>query len=285
MAVLPSVAPAAVPDAGVRRGGSPLLLLLPAIAVLLVMFVLPVGIIMWRSVTDPETGLGNYAWILSSDTAMGALIRTFAVAALVTGITLVLAYPYAYLMLVSGPRARAALTLIALLPFWTSLMVRTFAWMILLQDNGIVAALTGQSFLGTTAGVVIGMTQVLLPFMVLPLYATMTAVDTRLVPAAQTLGAPPLKAFVQVFMPLTLPGVAAGCLTVFITALGFYVTPALLGSPQDAMISQQIYVQVNGLLQWGRGGALGTVLLVLTLALLGIAALILRYSSVRGGRK
>ena len=285
MAVLPSVAPGAAPAAGARRGGSPLLLLLPAIAVLLIMFVLPVGIIMWRSVTDPETGLGNYAWILSSETAMGSLIRTFVIAALVTGITLVLAYPYAYLMLVSGPRARAALTLLALLPFWTSLMVRTFAWMILLQENGIVAALTGQSFLGTTTGVVIGMTQVLLPFMVLPLYATMTAVDTRLVPAAQTLGASPLKAFVQVFMPLTLPGVAAGSLTVFITALGFYVTPALLGSPQDAMISQQIFVQVNGLLQWGRGGALGTVLLVLTLVLIGVAALILRYSPARGGRK
>jgi putative spermidine/putrescine transport system permease protein len=283
MAVLTAVASGAVRDAGTRRGGRPVLLLLPAIAVLLIMFVLPVGIIVWRSVTDPQTGFGNYTWIFSSDTATGSLIRTFGIAALVTGITLALAYPYAYLMLVSGPRARAALILIALLPFWTSLMVRTFAWMILLQDNGIVAALTGQSFLGTTAGVVIGMTQVLLPFMVLPLYATMTAVDTRLVPAAQTLGASPLKAFAQVFVPLTLPGVAAGCLTVFITALGFYVTPALLGSPQDAMISQQIFTQVNGLLQWGRGGALGTVLLVLTLALLGIAALILRYSPLRGG--
>jgi putative spermidine/putrescine transport system permease protein len=283
MAVLTAVASGAVRDAGTRRGGRPLLLLLPAIAVLLIMFVLPVGIIVWRSVTDPQTGFENYSWILSSNTAMGSLIRTFGIAALVTGITLALAYPYAYLMLVSGPRARAALILIALLPFWTSLMVRTFAWMILLQDNGIVAALTGQSFLGTTAGVVIGMTQVLLPFMVLPLYATMTAVDTRLVPAAQTLGASPLKAFAQVFVPLTLPGVAAGCLTVFITALGFYVTPALLGSQQDAMISQQIFTQVNGLLKWGRGGALGTVLLVLTLALLGIAALILRYSPARGG--
>jgi putative spermidine/putrescine transport system permease protein len=284
MAVLTAVAPGAVRDAGTRRGGRPVLLLLPAIAVLLIMFVLPVGIIVWRSVTDPQAGFGNYTWIFSSDTATGSLIRTFGIAALVTGITLVLAYPYAYLMLVSGPRARAALILIALLPFWTSLMVRTFAWMILLQDNGIVAALTGgQAFLGTTAGVVIGMTQVLLPFMVLPLYATMTAVDTELVPAAQTLGASPLKAFAQVFVPLTLPGVAAGCLTVFITALGFYVTPALLGSPQDAMISQQIFTQVNGLLKWGRGGALGTVLLVLTLALLGIAALILRYSPLRGG--
>jgi putative spermidine/putrescine transport system permease protein len=282
MAVLTAVAPGAVRDAGTRRGGRPVLLLLPAIAVLLIMFVLPVGIIVWRSVTDPQIGFENYSWILSSNTAMGSLIRTFGIAALVTGITLALAYPYAYLMLVSGPRARAALILIALLPFWTSLMVRTFAWMILLQDNGIVAALTGQSFLGTTAGVVIGMTQVLLPFMVLPLYATMTAVDTRLVPAAQTLGASPLKAFAQVFVPLTLPGVAAGCLTVFITALGFYVTPALLGSPQDAMISQQIFTQVNGLLKWGRGGALGTVLLVLTLVLLGIAALILRYSPARG---
>ena len=280
MAVLTSVAPAAA--ARSTKGDRTLLLLLPAIVVLLVMFVLPVGIIMWRSVTDPELGFGNYLWIFSSDTTKGSLTRTFLIAGLVTVITLVLAYPYAYLMLVTGPRARAALILIALLPFWTSLMVRTFAWMILLQDNGIVSALTGGgSFLGTTTGVLIGMTQVLLPFMVLPLYATMTAVDTRLVPAAQTLGASPLKAFVKVFLPLTLPGVAAGCLTVFITALGFYVTPALLGSPRDAMISQQIYTQVNGLLQWGRGGAMGTVLLVLTLALLGLAALILRYSARR----
>ena len=230
MAVLTAVAPGAEPDAGTRRGGRPLLLLLPAIAVLLIMFALPVGVIVWRSVTDPEVGFGNYTWIFSSDTATGSLIRTFGIAALVTGITLVLAYPYAYLMLVSGPKARAVLTLIALLPFWTSLMVRTFAWMILLQDNGIVAAFTpgGQAFLGTTSGVVIGMTQVLLPFMVLPLYATMTAVDTRLVPAAQTLGASPPKAFVQVFVPLTLPGVAAGCLTVFITCL-LYTSP----SPRD----------------------------------------------------
>jgi putative spermidine/putrescine transport system permease protein len=283
MTALTSIPPGAA-RVGTQRG-SPLLLLLPAIAVLLVMFVLPVGIIMWRSITEPEVGWSNYAWIFSSDTAAGALTRTFLVAGIVTVVSLVLAYPYAYLMLVAGPRARAALLLIVLLPFWTSLMVRTFAWMILLQDNGIVSTLTGRAFLGTTTGVLIGMTQVLLPFMVLPLYATMTAVDPRLVPAAQTLGAPPLKAFVTVFVPLTLPGVAAGCLTVFITALGFYVTPALLGSPRDALISQQIYVQVNGLLQWGRGGALGTVLLVLTLALIGIAAMILRYSSARSGSK
>jgi len=283
MTALTSIPPGAA-RVGTQRG-SPLLLLLPAIAVLLVMFVLPVGIIMWRSITEPEVGWGNYAWIFSTDTATGALTRTFLVAGIVTVVTLVLAYPYAYLMLVAGPRARAALLLIVLLPFWTSLMVRTFAWMILLQDNGIVSTLTGRAFLGTTTGVLIGMTQVLLPFMVLPLYATMTAVDPRLVPAAQTLGAPPLKAFVTVFIPLTLPGVAAGALTVFITALGFYVTPALLGSPRDALISQQIYVQVNGLLQWGRGGALGTVLLVLTLALIGIAAMILRYSSARSASK
>jgi putative spermidine/putrescine transport system permease protein len=139
------------------------------------------------------------------------------------------------------------------------------------------------TILNTNAAVLIGLVYAYLPFMVLPLYATMTAVDPRLVPAAQTLGASPLKAFAQVFVPLTLPGVAAGCLTVFVTALGFYVTPALLGSPQNAMISQQIFTQVNGLLQWGRGGALGAVLLVLTLALLGIAALILRYSHTSGG--
>ena len=113
----------------------------------------------------------------------------------------------------------------------------------------------------TNLGVVIGMSQILLPFMVLPLYAVMAGIDRRLVLASASLGARPLTSFLRIWVPLSLPGVGAGCLMVFISSLGFYVTPALLGSPNNSLISQQIYVQVSSLLQWGKGGAMGVVLL------------------------
>ncbi|MCC4317377.1 ABC transporter permease [Streptomyces malaysiensis] len=229
-------------------------LLLPAVVLLAVLFLVPLGLMAWRSVTEPTPGAGNYSWFFTSDVALTTLVRTLAVGAVVTLVTLILSYPYASLMTVVGARARIWLTLLVLLPFWTSLMVRTFAWVVLLQDNGVVNQLLGTVGLGpldlirTTTGVVIGMSQVLMPFMVLPLYAVMSGIDRRLLDAAQGMGARPATAFWRVFVPLSLPGVGAGALTVFITSLGFYVTPALLGSPDQALISQQIFTQVNGLL-------------------------------------
>lgn len=285
----------ASPATGLRRpkgaGGRWGWLLLPALALLAVLFLVPLGLMAWRSVSEPVPGAGNYSWFFTSDVALATLVRTLAVGAVVTLVTLVLAYPYAYLMTVVSARKRVWLTLLVLLPFWTSLMVRTFAWVVLLQDSGVVNQLLGGVGLGplqlirTTTGVVIGMSQVLMPFMVLPLYAVMSGIDRRLLDAAQGMGARPATAFLRVFVPLSLPGVGAGALTVFITSLGFYVTPALLGSPDQALISQQIFTQVNGLLAWGRGGAIGVVLLAVTLVLLGLVGAVLRLSRTRGGAR
>jgi putative spermidine/putrescine transport system permease protein len=130
--------------------------------------------------------------------------------------------------------------------------------------------------------VVIGMSQILLPFMVMPLYAVMSNIDRRLVKASASLGARAGTTFLRVWLPLAMPGIGAGVLMVFISSLGFYVTPALLGSPQNSLISQQIFLQVNTLLQWGRGGAMGAVLLLITLAILGLLGLAIRRSRKTG---
>lgn len=271
-----------------RASGRAWLLLLPAYALLIGVFAYPLLESVWRSFSEPTLGLENYTWALTNPNNLGVIARTFGNALLATVICLALAYPYAYLMTIVSARARTVLVVIALIPFWTSLMIRTFAWIVLLQDGGVVNSLLGMVGIGplellrTNTGVVIGLSHVLMPFMVLPLYAVMSGIDLRLVTAARSLGARPSVAFLKVFVPLSMPGVAAGSLLVFIQALGFYVTPALLGSPSDSMLAQSIYAQVSGLLEWGRGGALGVILLVITVILLGIIGLIARLSSRKG---
>jgi putative spermidine/putrescine transport system permease protein len=271
-----------------QRRRSAYALLAPALVLVIGVFAVPLAVMLWRSFTDPVTGFDNFSWYVGDAVQREVLLRTFTTGVQVTVICLVLGYPYAYAMVAFGPRVRAALTLLVLVPFWTSLMVRTFAWVILLQDNGPAQTALGLIGLGdvqlirTNLGVVIGMSQILLPFMVLPLYAVMSGVDRRLVLASSSLGARPLTSFARIWVPLTMPGIGAGCLMVFISSLGFYVTPALLGAPDNALISQQIYVQVNGLLQWGRGGAMGVVLLLLTFLVLAVLMLLLRRGARQG---
>jgi putative spermidine/putrescine transport system permease protein len=177
---------------------------------------------------------------------------------------------------------------LALVPFWTSLMVRNYAWIVLLQPNGPIndtldAAGAGRvELLGTLRGVVIGMSQVLLPFVVLPMYARLRNIDRRLLVAAESLGAPSWRAFARVYLPLAAPGVLAGALLAFVLALGFYITPTLLGSSQQTLISPLIVAQITSLLDWGRAGAMGAILLVSTLVLLGLAALASRRALARG---
>ncbi|MFC4012622.1 ABC transporter permease [Nonomuraea purpurea] len=276
---------AVAPSAATRQAEPerrPALLVLPALIALAVFFLYPLISMVISAFTDPAPGVANFTWFFGEAQNLRVLGRTFTTALWVTVIALALSYPYAYAMTIAGTRARVVLTLLVLVPFWTSLMVRTFAWVILLQDTGVVNDALGLVGLGpfnlirTQTGVVIGMVQLLMPFMVLPLYAVMSGIDRRLITAAGSLGARPVKAFFTVYVPLSLPGVSAGCLTVFISALGFYVTPALLGSPTDALLSQQIFTQVNGLLKWGRGGAMGVVLLGLTLAMIAMLGLTLR---------
>lgn len=203
------------------------------------------------------------------------LWRTFEISAVVTLVALLMAYPLAY-WLSTLPQRRANLLLIlVLLPFWTSVLVRIAAWIVLLQNNGLInqwlqgIGLTDGPLplLFNRTGVVIAMVHILLPFMILPLYSVMKTIPPNYLRAAVSLGSHPLAAFVRVVLPQTYPGVAAGCLLVFITAIGYYVTPALLGGASDQMLSYYIAQYTNVEVNWGMACALGAVLLTATLVL------------------
>ncbi|WP_448956719.1 ABC transporter permease [Labrys neptuniae] len=242
----------------------------------------PLAMVVIRSFAEPSWGLQNYVWFFSTPANLTVLARTFSIAAWVTLVCVIAAYPYAYLMTAVGPKWRLVLILCVLVPFWVSGVVRTLAWVVLLQDSGVIntalqaLGLDGIKLIRTPLGVVIGMAQVLLPFMILPLYSVMRSIDLRLIQAARSLGASPIRAFWQIYLPLSLPGVFAGAIIVFILSLGFYITPALLGGPRSTMLSTLVQNQVLSLLAWGRGGAMGVILLVATFLLLAIAAPLMR---------
>ncbi len=206
------------------------------------------------------------------------MIRTFVTSALVTLACILIGLPFAMVAAsVEGWRRQILLGAV-LLPLWTSLLVRTAAWYVVLQDNGLInATLRG---LGLTSapvplmfnrlGVVIAMTHVLLPFMVLPIFSVLIAIPRNLMPAAASLGAHPLRAFVHVLLPLSMRGVVSGALLVFMAALGYYITPALIGGANDQMISSVIAYYATGAANWGMAGALGLVLLAMTILLYAV---------------
>jgi len=181
--------------------------------------------------------------------------------------------------------------ILVLIPFWTSILVRTYAWMVLLQRQGVFnrwlleLGLIDEPLrmMYNRIGVLVGMTHVLLPFMVLPTYAVMRGIDRNLLRAAANLGASPLQSFLRVFLPLSLPGVAAGSLLVFILALGFFITPALMGGRTDMMIAQLIETQIRTQLNFAFAAALATVLLVVTLIIFAIYNRLLGLDKMFGG--
>ena len=206
------------------------------------------------------------------------LLRTFSISAVVTLICILLGYPLAYWLSTLNERKANLMMILVLLPFWTSVLVRIAAWIVLLQTNGLVnrflmfTGLTGEPvpLLFNRLGVVIAMVHILLPFMILPLYSVMKSVPTNYVRAAVSLGSPPLAAFFRVYVPQTYPGVAAGGLLVFITSIGYYVTPALLGGAADQMLSYYVAQYTNVDVNWGMACALGSVLLATTLILYAV---------------
>ena len=214
------------------------------------------------------------------------LERTLAVAAAITAICLVLGYPIAHLIANARPATANLLLLLVLVPFWTSLLVRTTSWIVLLQNQGVVndllvaAGLIGEeervALIYNMTGTLIAMTHVLLPFMILPLYAVMRTIPPRYLQAAESLGATWRQAFVRVYWPQTLPGAAAGALLVFILAIGYYITPALVGGRTGQLISNMIAYHMQESLNWGLAAALGGVLLA------GVAALYLVYDRLVG---
>ena len=206
------------------------------------------------------------------------MIRTFVTAALVTLACILIGLPYAMVAAsVEGWRRQILLGAV-LLPLWTSLLVRTAAWYIVLQDNGLInAALKGLGLTSTPIplmfnrlGVIIAMTHVLLPFMVLPIFSVLIAIPRNLMPAAASLGALPLRAFLHVLLPLSMRGVVSGALLVFMAALGYYITPALIGGANDQMISSVIAYYATAAANWGMAGALGLVLLAMTILLYAV---------------
>lgn len=201
--------------------------------------------------------------------------RTFSIAGLITLCTLAIGLPYAMLTAATTGWKRNALLLAVLLPLWTSLLVRTAAWFILLQDQGVInrwlidiGLIAGPlPLIFNRAGVIIAMTHVLLPFMVLPIYSVISTIPKSLMPAAASMGASPLRAFWRILLPLSVPGILAGSLLVFMVALGYYITPALVGGPNDQMISSIIAFYALQTANWGMAGALGLILLVVTTVL------------------
>jgi putative spermidine/putrescine transport system permease protein len=191
----------------------------------------------------------------------------------VTIVAFALGYPYAYLMTRVGDTTRAVMLVIVLIPFWTSVMARNFAWLTILQRGGPVhtvlswIGLGDIQLVGSQVGVTIAMSQVLLPFMVLPLFSALSGIDRRLLLAARGLGSSPLAAFWKIYWPLSRGGVVAGLILVFTLSLGFYVTPALLGSPQQSLIAQLLAQRTTQLLDFAGASALGMLVLVVTLVL------------------
>ena len=208
------------------------------------------------------------------------LVRTFVVSASVTLICLLLGYPLAALIARSKGAVANTLLILVLLPFWTSLLVRTSAWVVLLQSRGVVnSALAWAGIIDPSQpldliynriGVLVAMTHILLPFMVLPIYSVMRSIPPVYLRAASSLGAPPFMAFWRVYLPMSLPGVSAGALLVFILALGYYITPALVGGPRDQMVSYFIAYYSNQVTNWGMAAALSGILLVAVLILYAV---------------
>ncbi len=217
--------------------------------------------------------------------------RTMWIAAVVTIASLVIGFPIAYLLANTSSKVSNLLMFCVLLPFWTSLLVRTSAWVVLLQKNGIVNSTLMNlglideplTLLFARPGVYIAFLHLLLPFVILPLYSVMKSISPAYMRAAESLGAHPAVAFVRVYLPQTLPGIGAGGVLAFILTIGYYITPALIGGPQDQMLSYFIANHANSTLNWGLASALGMVLLVTTMILFTIYNRLTGASGVKMG--
>ncbi len=253
-----------------------LLLAVPVLAWLLVFYAYPLGAMLLQSMHGPTPGkvwsLAVFGGVLESDVFWRVMWITASVSLIVTAFCLLLGYPVAYVMARASRDRANLLMLLVLVPFWTSILVRTYAWTVLLGRNGIINNLLlfvgaidrPLRLLNTRFAVIVAMVHVLLPFMILPIYAALRGLDWRLMQAASGLGAGPLAAARQVLLPLSLRGISAGCVLVFTLSIGFYITPALVGGTGDVMISMLISDQV-GLLNWPSASAMAAVLLAVVL--------------------
>lgn len=251
---------------------------MPALLAILIIVFLP---IFWLSSFSFYNSAGilsmeNYARIFESALYRRTFVVTFQISISVTVICVLLGYPLCYWLTKVSDRTSAILMIFVLVPFWTSVLVRTYAWLVLLQRNGIINSTLMSldvireplQLAHNLTGSIIGMVHIMLPFLILPLYATMRGIDSNLVRAAVGLGSSPRKAFWDVFFPMSLPGLFAGIVLVFILSLGFYVTPALLGGGRVQMLAQRIESTITIYSNWGASSALGVILLLMALVMI-----------------
>ena len=247
----------------------------PLLVLMVVAFNAPIVYMLGLAFWEKGRGftLEHYEGLLEAPVYLRVLGNTMRIALIATLANILIGYPLAHWMRGLGSRGRMIALAMVVLPFWVSILVRTYAWIVVLGNGGIVnralqwSGLTDApvSFLYNELGVTIGMANVLLPFLVLPLFAAMTRIDDRLLQAAASLGAPPRTIFWKVYFPLTLPALAAGALLVFILCLGFYVTPAILGGGRVPMISNLLDTLINQIPRWEQASAISTILLIVTL--------------------
>jgi ABC-type spermidine/putrescine transport system permease subunit I len=252
---------------------------------MVVLYAYPVGKVLARSFTDPELGFENFVAAWHDPVLLKVLWITVRLALQVAVITVVLGFPVAYFMSVIPARRARIVALFVIIPFWTSVLVRSFAWIVLLGDGGLVSRLLSP-FIGESSGllytepaVVTAMTHVLLPFTILIIKGTLDQIDGSLLRAARTLGAGPVRAFVRVYLPLAVPAMVSSGMLVFIMGLWYYITPALVGGPGQTTIAMLIEQKVNVSFQWGLAATLSTILLAVSVLLF---AFVRKVTKVKG---
>ena len=266
--------PAAAPRQSTGRSAfelGPFALTLPGLLLLTLLFVLPLGRLF--ALSFEGGGFGWYEKALTGGLYTTILYRTFEIAGIVTLCCLVVGYPVAFLLATTTPVWRAIGFAFVMLPLWTSVLVRTYAWMVLLGRNGIINRIlidfgmldAPLPMLNSKMAVILGMVHVMLPFMILPIYSAVTRIDADLPKAARGLGASTWRILTTIYLPLTLRGIVAGVTLVFVVSLGFYITPALLGGGKVLMFAMVIEQQVREFLAWNFAGALSVILLAVTL--------------------
>jgi len=265
-------------------------LMLPAAILVFVAYVVPIARVLLISVTEPGLGLDNYGFILSSPAIRRVLGTTLRVATITSVLALLLGYLLAFVLMTMERRWQRLLLFALLIPFWLSVLVRAFAWLALLRSGGVVnGALIGIGVIEAPLrlvyneiGVTIGMVHYMTPYAVFVLYAQMQGIDRRLCDAARGLGARSAQIFRRVWLPLSLPGIGAAAILIFIFSLGFYVTPTLLGAGKTIIVAEYINVQVSHTLRWGVATALATVLLVTVGLLVFVLSRVIRVDKLLG---
>jgi putative spermidine/putrescine transport system permease protein len=267
------------------------LLILPAFLLMTFFYVTPIAQVLALSFTDPQPGLGNYERLFTSESVQRVIVTTLRICLITTALALLLGYVLSYRIALASDRARRWWILAVLVPLWISVLVRAFAWVTLLRRQGLVNQTLLEAgviqeplqLVWNEFGIIVGMVHYMVPYAVLPMLASMREIDPRLLAAARGLGASRFTVFAKVFLPLSLPGLIAAGVLVFIFSLGFYITPAILGGGKTLMVAEWISLQILDLIRWGLGTMMATVLVVTILFTLAVFSRAVDMRRVFGG--